>query len=169
MSDSRTMIAGCDVPIKMGEYDNKVTFERMVGRKPKASEIITYEGEQYAKLPDGWPAAEDKDLEEAHAEAVLAEGEPQDIYATFTPDEVRELCEDWVRLLQENTALRKGMKTMQRKQRKQTQVQRRLERRLNQARAGREQLRADAAKATQRKIDDAARALLEVIDSREVK
>lgn len=132
--------------------------------------VIEVAGRQYAQLPEGWPAAEDKDLEEAHAEAVASDDTTEDeimsIYASFTPAEVRELCEDWSRLTLENIALRKGMKTMQRKTRKQNQVQRRLERRLNQARAGREQLRADALTIAQRKIDDAAQALLEVLDRR---
>lgn len=112
---------------------------------PGHPDVIEYEGQQYAKLPEGWPAAEAKDLEEAHAEAVAEEGEPEDwedqirdIYASFTAEEVQELCEDWVRLVKEVAALRKGMKTMQRKTRKQNQVQRRLERRLSQARAGRD-------------------------------
>jgi len=153
--------------------------------------VIEVNGEQYAKLPEGWPAAEDKDLEEAYAEAVTKEGDNisrwgeavassgpvdpeshetrvRDIYASFTPEEVQELCEDWSRLVQENRALRKGMKTMQKKARKHTQAERRLQRRLAQARAGREQLRATASKLAQRKIEDAAEALLEVLDKRGV-
>ncbi len=137
----------------------------MIGLPRTDAPIIEVDGRQYAQLPEGWPAAEDKDLEEAHASAVASE-EPlitkeqwdaavatvgddgitdwqQKLY-TWTPAEVRRLVEDWSRLAQENQALRKGMKTMQRKTRKQNQVQRRLERRLNQARAGREQLRDQA-------------------------
>lgn len=118
--------------------------------KAESLDVIEVNGEQYAKLPEAWPAAEDKDLEEAHAEAVandtpfITEERIRNIYATFTPEEVQELVEDWSRLVQENWALRKGMKTMQRKTRKQNQVQRRLERRLSQARAAREELREDA-------------------------
>jgi predicted RNase H-like nuclease (RuvC/YqgF family) len=141
------------------------------GRLPEAlihadgtREVIEVDGKQYAQLPEGWPAAEDKDLEEAHADAV-AQGEPLteeeilSIYSDFTPEETRELVEDWARLVAENSALRKGMKTMQRKSRKQNQVQRRLERRLNQARAGREKLRANDT--TLNKFADSLRELAE--------
>lgn len=140
--------------------------------KAEALDVIEVNGEQYAKLPEGWPAADAKDLEEAHAEAVASnepgdwEDQIRDIYASFTPEEVQELCENWARLVQEVTALRKGMKTMQRKTRKQNQVQRRLERRLAQARAGREQLRSTASQLARRKTEDAAQALLEVLDER---
>jgi hypothetical protein len=89
----------------------------------------------------------------------LTEEEILSIYSDFTPEETRELVEDWARLVQENQALRKGMKTMQRKSRKQNQVQRRLERRLNQARAGREKLR--ASDATLNKFADSLRELAE--------
>ncbi len=118
----------------------------MIGLPRTDAPIIEVDGKQYAQLPEGWPAAEDKDLEEAHAEAV-ANQEPEDdgldgwerhIYGAFTPADVKEIILDWSRLAQENAALRKGMKTMQRKTRKQNQVQRRLERRLNQARASRD-------------------------------
>jgi type I site-specific restriction-modification system R (restriction) subunit len=114
------------------------------------------------------PAAEDKDLEEAHADAVVSQDEPdpdglepweRKIYSDFSPGEIKEIIGDWSRLVQENQALRKGMKTMQRKSRKQNQVQRRLERRLNQARAGREKLRANDA--TLSKFADSLRELAE--------
>lgn len=154
-----------------GSYPDKISTEDLAV-KAESLDIIEIDGEQYARLPEGWPAAESKDLEEAHAEAV-ANDEPEDwekqitdIYASFTPEEVMELCEDWARLARENIALRKGMKTMQRKTRKQAQQQRRLERRLNQARAGREQLRDTASRLAQRRLDEAARALLEVLDKR---
>ncbi len=149
-----------------------MTMIGLPNTNPGNPAVIEVNGEQYAKLPEGWPAAEAKDLEEAHAEAVANDDEPEseervrNIYATFQPEEIQELVEDWVRLVKENAALRKGMKTMQRKTRKQNQVQRRLERRLNQARAGREQLRAFSLTIAQRKIDDAAQALLDVLDSR---
>lgn len=123
---------------------------------------IEVDGKQYAQLPEGWPAAEDKDLEEAHAEAVAEdEGMPEwerELY-TFTPEEMREIIGEYASLVNENAALRKGMKTMQRKSRKQNQVQRRLERRLGQARAGREKLRADDA--TLSKFADSLRELAE--------
>ncbi len=160
----------------------------MIGLPRTDAPIIEVDGRQYAQLPEGWPAAEDKDLEEAHASAVASEepflteeqlknatgtvGEDglhdweRKVYAGFTPAEVKEIIEEWSRQAQENQALRKGMKTMQRKTRKQNQVQRRLERRLAQARAGREQLRHTAAQIAQRKIEDAAQALLEVLDER---
>lgn len=173
MDDNRTMIAGHDVPLRTKAYEvAEIAVE--IDENGKPPKVLEAFGEQYARLPEGWPAAEAKDLEEAHAEAV-ANDEPEgwedqirDIYASFTPEEVQELCEDWVRLVKEVTALRKGMKTMQRKQRKQTQVQRRLERRLSQARAGREQLRGTASKLATRKIEDAAHALLGVLDERGV-
>ena len=151
-----------------GSYPDKISTEDLAV-KAESLDIIEIDGEQYARLPEGWPAAEDKDLEEAHADAVAnEEGMPQwerDLY-TFTPEEMRDVLEDWSRLVQENRALRKGMKTMQRKTRKQAQVQRRLERRLGQARAGREQLRDTASRLAQHALDEAARALLEVLDKR---
>lgn len=120
--------------------------EPMIGL-PK---VIEVNGEEYAKLPEGWPAADDEDLAEAHAEAVVAD-EPESempewerrVYS-WTAAEVKELVEKYFATLAEVNALRKGMKTMQRKQRKQTQVRRRLERRLGQARAARESLREQA-------------------------
>lgn len=165
-----TMI-GLPRPVDAYGYADKVSTEDL-SVKAESLDIITIDGEQYAKLPEGWPAAEDKDLEEAHAEAVVSDGEKQledefmDIYASFTPEEVRELCEDWVRLVKEVAALRKGMKTMQRKSRKQAQQKRRLERRLSQARAGREQLRDSASKLAQRKLDDAVSTLAELIEEK---
>ncbi len=125
--------------------------------KAESLDVIEVNGEQYAKLPEGWPAAEDKDLAEAHAEAVAAD-EPESempewerkLYS-WTAAEVKELIEAWIDLgykhrevVDELTALRKGMKTMQRKHRKSNQQQRRLERRLAQARAGRERQRDEA-------------------------
>lgn len=140
MSDNRTMI-GLPYPGVIGADVHEIVTGK------KRGEVVEVNGEQYARLPEGWPAAEDKDLEEAHAEAVANEGITEEeilsIYSTFSPEEVRELVEDWSRLVQENFALRKGMKTMQRKQRKQNQVQRRLERRLAQARNRRDQLMRD--------------------------
>lgn len=141
-----TMI-GLPKPADSYGYVDKVSTEDLAV-KAETLDVIEVDGKQYAQLPEGWPAAEDKDLEEAHAEAVasddITEDEIMSIYASFTPAEVRGFCEDWVRLINENTALRKGMKTMQRKTRKQNQQQRRLARRLAQARAGREQLRDQA-------------------------
>lgn len=179
----RTMIGG---PIENNGFDSKEQYEAAVERVsaqmepgrtftvlgPNHPDVIEVNGEQYAKLPEGWPAAEAKDLEEAHAEAVANE-EPQDwedqirdVYASFTPEEIQELCEDWVRLAKENIALRKGMKTMQRKTRKQAQQQRRLERRLAQARSGREQLRATANRLADRKLEDAVASLAELIEEK---
>jgi len=144
----------------------------MIGLPKTDAPVIEVDGRQYAQLPEGWPAADAKDLEEAHAEAV-ANDEPEttmpdwerELY-TWTAAEVKELVEYMRDQHEEIIALRKGMKTMQRKTRKQNQVQRRLERRLAQARSGREQLRATAAKVADRKIDDAAQALLDMLDSR---
>lgn len=139
-----------ETPKTNGYVAAEVVVDTVDGVMP---DVIDVAGQQYAKLPEGWPAAEDKDLEEAYAKAVEAgqfdQDEPTDdeimsIYASFTPAEVRELCEDWSRLALENRALRKGMKTMQRKTRKQNQQQRRLERRLSQARAGRDRAQATA-------------------------
>lgn len=152
MTENRTMIAGVFSPDRAkdhvvfsdGTTEPTAEAKVLIGDEGKAPEVITYGGEAYARLPEGWPAADAKDLEEAHAEAVASdepgdwEDQIRDIYASFTPEEVQELCEDWVRLVKEVAALRKGMKTMQRKTRKQNQVQRRLERRLAQARAGRD-------------------------------
>lgn len=160
MNEGRTMIAGTPVDV----------HEVVSGKK--RGDVVEINGEQYAKLPEGWPAAEAKDLEEAHAQAVLAD-EPDDglsewerqVYS-FTPAEVKELATAYVAAERELYALRKGMKTMQRKSRKQTQVKRRLERRLAQARAGREQLRATAKKIADRKLDDAVSALAELIDEK---
>lgn len=116
----------------------------VIGEAKDPDILITQDGTQYAKLPEGWPAAEAKELEEAHAEAVMAD-EPDDgltdlereIYR-LSPEEVKELLVEYVEMAEELTALRKGMKTMQRKSRKQAQVKRRLERRLAQARAARD-------------------------------
>jgi hypothetical protein len=112
-------------------------------------EVIEVNGEQYARLPEGWPAPDPDGLEPWERK----------IYSDFSPGEIKEIIGDWSRLVQENQALRKGMKTMQRKSRKQNQVQRRLERRLNQARAGREKLRANDA--TLSKFADSLRELAE--------
>lgn len=136
---------------------------------PEDFPIVEIRGVQYARLPEAWPAAEAKELEEAHAEAVandekLSEWE-QELY-TFTPEEVKVLAHAYIDAEKEVIALRKGMKTMQRKTRKQSQVQRRLERRLSQARAGREQLRATASQLAERKLDDAVRTLAELIDEK---
>lgn len=132
------------LPKPNGYMVAEVCLETTDGETP---DVIDVGGVQYAKLPEGWPAADAKDLEEAHAEAVandekLFEWE-QELY-TFTPEEVKALAHAYIDAEKEVTALRKGMKTMQRKTRKQNQVQRRLERRLAQARAGREQLRDQA-------------------------
>jgi hypothetical protein len=140
--------------------------------KAEALDVIEVDGQQYAKLPEGWPAADAKDLEEAHAEAV-ANDEPEttmpdwerELY-TWTAAEVKELVEYMRDQHEEIIALRKGMKTMQRKTRKQNQVQRRLERRLAQARSGREQLRATAGQLVQRKLDDAVATLAELIEEK---
>lgn len=116
---------------------------------PHHPDVIRFNGEQYAKLPEGWPAAEAKDLEEAHAEAVAAEDRGE-LYDDWSPEDIKDFVETFTQLLrdhfdvlQEVAALRKGMKTMQRKTRKQNQVQRRLERRLAQARSRRDALIAD--------------------------
>lgn len=138
----------------------------MYGGEKASPAVVEINGEQYAKLPEGWPAADAKDLEEAHAEAVandekLFEWE-QELY-TFTPEEVKALAHAYIDAEKEVTALRKGMKTMQRKTRKQNQVQRRLERRLAQARAARDRAQEHAsfyAKASLR------RALAELEESR---
>ncbi len=130
------------LPKTDGYFVEEVSYPTVDGKAPL---VIEVNGEQYAKLPEGWPAAEDKDLEEAHAEAVASEGDgmadwERDLY-TFTPEEMREIIQAYVAAEREILALRKGMKTMQRKSRKQNQVQRRLERRLGKARAAREELR----------------------------
>lgn len=57
---------------------------------------------------------------------------------------------EFIQAFGEVDALTKGMKTVNRKRRKQNQVQRRIERRLNQARQGREQLR--SAVETERRV-----------------
>lgn len=167
----RTMING---PI--GERGATVSVDneayKLMVDVDKTPAVVEINGEQYAKLPEGWPAAEAKDLEEAHAEAVMAD-EPTDgmtdwertLYA-WTPEEVKELVHAYIATEQELIALRKGMKTMQRKSRKQTQQQRRLERRLAQARAGREQLRATASKLAERKLEDAVATLSELIEEK---
>lgn len=116
----------------------------VIGEAKDPDILITQDGTQYAKLPEGWPAAEAPDLEEAHAEAVASD-EPDDglgewereLYS-WSPAEVKELAHAYIAAEQELIALRKGMKTMQRKSRKQAQVKRRLERRLAQARAARD-------------------------------
>lgn len=146
----------------IGTYDSP----GMYGGEKASPAVVEINGEQYAKLPEGWPAADAKDLEEAHAEAVandekLFEWE-QELY-TFTPEEVKALAHAYIDAEKEVTALRKGMKTMQRKTRKQNQVQRRLERRLAQARAARDRAQERAsfyAKASLR------RALAELEESR---
>lgn len=155
MDDSRTMIAGVFSPDKTknhvvfsdGTTKPLIEAKDLIVDPGLAPGMISYNGEAYAKLPEGWPAAEAKDLEEAHAEAVASdEGMSEferELY-TWTPEEVQALASAYIAAEQENMALRKGMKTMQRKTRKQNQVQRRLERRLAQARAGREQLRDQA-------------------------
>lgn len=162
MSENRTMIGG---PIENNGFDTPEEYEAAVKRvaetQPRGETFtvlgpnhpgvldtdfaINGNGTVYARMPEGWPAANAKDLEDAHAEAVASEEPEQDwedqiraVYASFSPEEVQELCEDWVRLINENRALRKGMKTMQRKTRKQAQQERRLARRLAQARAGRD-------------------------------
>ncbi len=127
------------------EFAAKIDVHEVVSGK-KRGDVVEINGEQYAKLPEGWPAADAKDLEEAHAEAVMND-EPEDdglsdnereFYLSFTPVEIKELAKEFIQVSTELYALRKGMKTMQRKTRKQNQVQRRLERRLAQARASRD-------------------------------
>lgn len=138
--------------------------------KAEHLDIVEIDGQQYAKLPEGWPAEENPSLLEAHVEHVMSEGEGLSAYEeelySFTPAEVKELAEGYIDAMNEVRALRKGMKTMQRKTRKQAQQQRRLERRLNQARAGREQLRDTASKLASHRLSEAATALLEVLDKR---
>lgn len=142
MTENRTMIAGVFSPDRT--KDHVVFSDGSTEPTAEALEVIEVNGEQYAKLPEGWPAAEAKDLEEAHASAVAAD-DRSELYDDWSPEDIKDFVESFTQLLrdhfdvlQELHALRKGMKTMQRKTRKQNQVQRRLERRLAQARASRD-------------------------------
>lgn len=150
----RTMIAGVFSP---GPAQNHAVYSdgttgpltnNGFDSREQHLDIVEIDGQQYAKLPEGWPAEENPSLLEAHVEHVMSEGEGLSAYEeelySFTPAEVKELVEGYIDMANEVRALRKGMKTMQRKTRKQAQQQRRLERRLNQARAGRDRAQATA-------------------------
>src|SRR5687768_4170447 len=105
MDDNRTMIAGNSVPLRA-----EPQIIAGIHSPGQLDIMVLSDGTQYAKLPEGWPATEDKDLEEAHAEAVASdepflseeqlsccvtpEGEmsewERELY-TFTPEEVKAL------------------------------------------------------------------------------